>query len=112
MALIRDFFRFIALVVGLVAGIIALLIDLGNSIIAHATSNTSHGFIGFLVVLIGIVGALMAVFWPRASALLMVISLVAFFFVVGPTAIVSGLLFLIAAALAYFDRGRARSQAA
>jgi hypothetical protein len=110
-AIIRDFLRFIGLVVGLLAGVLGLLVDLGSSVVAHATNNASHGFIGFLIVGVGIVGALMAVFWPRASALLMVISAIAFFFVVGPVAAVSAVLFVIAAALAYFDRGRAKARA-
>ncbi|HEU5441955.1 MAG TPA: hypothetical protein VFU88_21930 [Ktedonobacterales bacterium] len=111
MAIIRDFLRFIGLVVGLLAGVLGLLVDLGSSVVAHATNNASHGFIGFLIVGVGIVGALMAVFWPRASALLMLISAIAFFFVVGPVAAVSAVLFVIAAALAYFDRGRAKAKA-
>ncbi|WIG59765.1 MAG: hypothetical protein OJF49_002512 [Ktedonobacterales bacterium] len=105
MALFRDFMRFVALAVGLVAGLLALLIDLG----ALAFAGKTHPGWGLLIVLIGIAGALIAPFSGRYAALLMLFSAIAFFFAVGAGAAVSSVFFIIAAALAYFDRSRAKA---
>ena len=115
MRIVRDFMRILALVIGLIAALIGILIDIGYVIASHVQSVSSHGFLGFVAVLIGIIGALAAPFNGVVGAILMVISAVAFFFIASPTiggwAAVSGVLFLIAAALAYFDRSRARARA-
>ncbi len=114
MRIIRDFMRFIALVIGLVAGLIGILVDIGYVVASHVQSVSSHGFLGFVAVLVGIIGALAAPFSGAVAAILMVISAVAFFVIAMPVAggwaAVSGVLFLIAAALAYFDRSRARAR--
>ncbi|HKS70616.1 MAG TPA: hypothetical protein VJQ45_09345 [Ktedonobacterales bacterium] len=115
MRIVRDFMRIIALVIGLIAALIGILIDIGYVIASHVQSVSSHGFLGFVAVLIGIIGALAAPFNGVVGAILMVISAVAFFVIALPVAggwaAVSGVLFLIAAALAYFDRSRARARA-
>lgn len=115
MRLVRDFMRIIALVIGLIAGLIAILADIGYVITNHVKSLDSHGFLGFVAVAIGVIGALAAPFNGVVAAILMVISAVAFFIIASPTiggwAAISGVLFLIAAALAYFDRYRSRARA-
>jgi hypothetical protein len=113
MRILRDFMRIIALVVGLIAGLVGILVDLIYVAGNHLQSVSSHGGLGFGAVAIGVIGALAAPFNGLVAAVLMVVSLIAFFVVVGPIGAFSGVLFLIAAALAYFDRTRrARAQAA
>ncbi|MFI5274271.1 MAG: hypothetical protein ACHQ4H_14655 [Ktedonobacterales bacterium] len=112
MQIFRDFMRFIALVVGLVGALIALLINFGVVIANHVGGNTSHGVIGLVIVLIGAAGAIAAPFNGAVAALLLVISAVAFFFIAGPVAAFSAVLLLIAAALAFFDRSRVGVRAA
>ncbi len=106
MRIFRDFMRFVALVVGLLAGLVGIIVDIVYVIGSHVQSVSSHGGLGFLAIVIGIVGALAAPFNGVVAAVLMVISLIAFFIIVGPIAAFSGVLFLIAAALAFFDRYR------
>lgn len=112
MRIFRDFMRFVALVVGLVAGLVGILVDIIYVIGSHISSVSSHGGLGFGAVAIGVIGALAAPFNGLVAAILMVVSLIAFFAIVGPIGAFSGVLFLIAAALAFFDRSRARVQAA
>lgn len=118
MRVFRDFMRFIALIVGLIAGVIGILVDIGYVIASHVQSVSSHGFLGFVAVVIGVIGAFAAPFNGVVAAILMVISAIAFFIIAMPVAggwaAVSGVLFLIAAALAFVDRSRAgaRAQAA
>ncbi|HEV2459443.1 MAG TPA: hypothetical protein VGS80_13880 [Ktedonobacterales bacterium] len=107
----RFILRFIATIFGIIGFVIGLLVDLGNSAL-HAVgvnSTQTHGFIGFFLVLIGLIGAFIAVPLPLAAAVLMLIACVGSFFIVGPVAIVAGIFFIIGAALAFFDRTRAKA---
>lgn len=106
MRIFRDFMRFVALAVGLIAGLVGIIVDIVYVIGNHLTSVSSHGGLGFGAVVIGIIGALAAPFNGLVAAILMLISLIAFFAIVGPIGAFSGVLFLIAAALAFFDRSR------
>lgn len=102
-----------ALVLGLLGFVLGLIFD---AIYAGANhlfdpGNQTHGFIALLLLLVGLVGALSAIFAPRFAALLLVISAVGFFIIALAYAIVPALFLLIAAALAYLDRSKAAARA-
>jgi chromate transport protein ChrA len=106
MKLIGRLGALIAGVLGFVAGIIADLIHSAASHIFQPSSST-HGFIALLFLIVGLIGALIALFAPRASALLLVVSAVGFIIFVGFVAgIIPAILLLIAAGLAFIDRGK------
>ncbi len=110
--------RTIGMILGLLAGAIMLIIDILYSLtntlskLAGDTGFTSHFFLGLLCVILGVVGAFLADPLPTASVVLMLIAAVAFFFLVGAWAIIPGIIFLIAIAIVFFDRSRAKARAA
>ncbi|MDE3228654.1 MAG: hypothetical protein KGO05_02135 [Chloroflexota bacterium] len=110
--------RTIGTILGLLAGALMLIIDILYSL-AHAISrvagyptDTTHFFLGLLVTIIGVVGAFLADPLPMASVVLMLISAVAFFFLVGAWAIIPAIFFAIAIVIVFLDRGRSRTRAA
>lgn len=110
--------RTVGAVVGVVAAAVMLTLNVLYSLshtiarLAGFAPNQSHFFIGLLVTLIGLFGAIVAPLMPTISVALMVIATVAFFFVVGAWAIIPGVLFVIAIAIVFADRGRKRVRAA
>jgi hypothetical protein len=101
-----------ALILGLIGCAIALVMDILYSsahrlgAIESADVVQTHGFIGFLLVLVGIVGSILALFAPTAAAVLLLIAGIGLFFVVKGWAIISFIFFLLAAILALVDRSR------
>ena len=103
-----------ALVLGILGFLLGLIFD---AIYAGANhifdpGNTTHGFIALLLLLVGLVGAIAAVPGPRFAALLLVISAVGFLIIAHGFAIIPAIFLLIAALLAYVDRGKVQSRAA
>jgi len=99
--------RLLAMITGLVGVIIAFVINILYSFF-HALSRVvgiptsqSHFFYGLLVVVIGLVGSLLAMFIPIAGAVLLVVSGIAFFFIAGWWALLASPFLLVAAALAF-----------
>jgi hypothetical protein len=104
--------RFLAMIVGLVGSVLALIFDFLTSVIKDLTGNhnTSHGIIGLLLTLLAFVGALAAVPSGFIAAALLVIAGVGLFFALGVGPAIVPAIFLFAAAiLAYLDRSRARA---
>jgi hypothetical protein len=93
--------------------IVGLILNIVHSTFNHVfdPGSTTHGFIAFLFLVVGLIGALIALFAPRVSALLLLISAIGFIIFVGFIAgIVPALLLLLAALLAYIDRSVARAR--
>jgi hypothetical protein len=109
--------RTIGFILGLLASALVLIIDilysLTNTLVkaSGGTGVNSHFFIGILLVIVGAVGAFLADPIPMASVVLMLIAGIAFFFLVGGWAIIPAIVFLIAIALVFFDRNRAKAKA-
>ena len=109
--------RTIGMILGLLASALVLIIDILYSLtntLVKASGHTgvdSHFFIGLLVTLIGVVGAFLADPLPDVSVILMLIAAVGFFFLVGPWAIIPGIVFLIALVIVFLDRGHAKKAA-
>jgi hypothetical protein len=101
-----------ALIVGLIGFVLGLILDAIHSTIKHVLDpgSTTHGFIALLFLVVGLVGSLIALFAPRASALLLLIAAIGFIIFVGfGFGIVPALIMLLAAFLAYIDRSKARA---
>jgi hypothetical protein len=101
-----------ALIVGVLGFIAGFVLNIAHSTFNHVfdPGSTTHGFIAFLFLLVGLVGALVALFAPRFAALLLLISAVGFVIFVGfLVGIVPAILLLLAALLAYIDRSVARA---
>lgn len=109
--------RFAAAVVGLVAVVIGLIINLFYSGIHDALKlagqqnvDQTHGFIGLALMLVAFVGVLFAMFRPRLAAALFAISGLAFIYPLGAYAVLPTVLLVIAALLAFLDRGPAKAK--
>ena len=99
--------RMLAMIVGLVGVVLAFIVNLlycslhvlGR--VAGITSSPSHFFFGLLVVLIGLIGSVLALFAPIVGAVLLAVAGIAFFFIAGWWALLASPFLLIAAVLAY-----------
>jgi hypothetical protein len=101
-----------ALIAGVLGFVVGLIFNVAHSTITHLfePSSTTHGFIVLLFLVVGLVGALIALFAPRAAALLLLISAVGFIIFIGNilVGIIPAIILLIAAGLAFIDRGRVK----
>ncbi len=107
-----------ALILGLFGVIVALVVNFAYSGVHDALRlggdkniSQSHGFIGFLLIVVGLVGALLALPAPVVSAFLLLVAGVGFFFIVKAYAILASVFLLLAALLAYIDRNRKSAKA-
>lgn len=99
--------RILALIIGLFGVVAAFIINLLYSVL-HVLSrvvgipnNGSHFFFGLLVIFVGFVGSLLAVFAPSIGAVLLLVAGIAFFFIAGWWALLASPFLLIGAVLAY-----------
>ena len=108
--------RTLALIIGLLGVVLAFIINLLYSSlhvlgrVAGITSDQTHFFWGLIVIFIGLVGSLFALFIPTVGAVLLLVAGIAFFFIAGWWALLASPFLLIAAALVY-THSRAQRQA-
>lgn len=109
--MLRISARVLALILGVIGAICALIINIVYSTGRHVNNivfngdATSHGFIGLLLVLVGLVGAIVTPLLPIAGAVLMAIAGIGFFFIVGWWALLlASPLLLIGAGIAFNAR--------
>jgi len=99
--------RVLAMLLGIFGVIIAFIINLLYSSlhvlgrVAGITNNQTHFFYGLLVILIGFIGSLLALFFPTVGAVLLVVAGIAFFFIAGWWALLASPFLLVAGVLAY-----------
>jgi hypothetical protein len=112
---VRFALRIVAAVIGVVGAIVAFIVNALYSGIhdvmkaSGAFSGRTHGFIGLLLVVVGLVGAFAGIPWPIAGAVLMLIAGLGFIYVVHWWALVASPLFILAAVLAYMDRNKEKA---
>lgn len=109
MTAMRVIGRLGALILGLIGVVVGLILDLTGLIIGHSTGQQTHGFLGLVLLLVGLIGSVLAVFSPVTAAILMLIAGIGFFWVIGAGAILVAPFFVVAAILAYLDRNPARA---
>ena len=99
--------RVLAMIIGLVGVVVAFIVNLLYSSlhvlgrIAGVAYGPSHFLFGLLVVLIGLIGSVLALFAPIAGAVLLLVAGIAFFFIAGWWALFASPFLLIAAVLAF-----------
>ena len=105
--------RTVGMLLGLLAAALMLIVDILYSLThtlselaGRNTGNTTTFFIGLMVTIFGLVGALLADPWPMASVVMMVVAAVVFFFLVGAWALIPAVFFAIAILIVFFDRRR------
>ncbi|HKT38721.1 MAG TPA: hypothetical protein VJR48_10140 [Ktedonobacterales bacterium] len=110
--------RTLAMISGLVGTGIALILDILYSLahvvgrVTNISNDTGHFWWGLLFVIVALVGSLVGLGNTAVGALLLVIAGIAFFFVVGPWALLASPFMLLGALLFYAGRGeRARAVA-
>ncbi len=114
----RIALRTVALIIGVVGFVIGLIVNFAYSSfhfigdMMGADIRQTHGFIGFWVLLLGVIGALLAPFAAVVSAVIMLVAAIALFFVLHWAALLVSPFFIVAAILAFLDRPAARTASA
>ena len=108
--LARFTMRTIALIVGLIGTILALIIDILYSLahvlgrITGISNDTGHFFYGLLAVLVALGGSLLAPISPILAAVMLLAAGIGFFFVVGWWAIIASIFLFVAALMTFSNR--------
>jgi len=111
----RFALRTVALIIGIVGVVIGLIVNFANSTfhfigdMMGADVRQSHGVIGFLVLMLGLIGALLAPFTALVSAVIMLVVAIALFFILHWAALLVSPFFIVAAVLAFLDRPASRT---
>jgi hypothetical protein len=92
------------MILGLIGFAIGLVADFIGTVHGYATDVTHHGFVGLVLLLIGLAGSLLALFAPVVAAVLLLIAGIGFFYVLGTGALFVAPFFIVAAVLAFVDR--------
>ncbi len=106
----RFALRTVALIIGVVGFIVGLIVNFAYSSIHFigdmmgADVRQSHGVIGFLTLVVGLVGALLAPFSATVSAVVMLVVGIALFFILHWAALLVSPFFIVAAVIAFLDR--------
>jgi hypothetical protein len=109
--------RFIAMLLGLVGAVIALIINVLTSFthaIAAASGaqvSQSHGFYGLALFAVALVGSFLALPRPRTASAFLLVAGVGFYFVLGWWTLLASPFLLLAAVLAFLDRTNAAKKA-
>jgi len=99
--------RILAMITGLVGVVIAFIVNLLYSSfqimgrVSGVVSGPSHFLFGMLVIMIGLIGSVVALFAPIVGAVLLAVAGIAFFFLAGWWALFASPFLLFAAVLAY-----------
>ncbi len=107
--------RLAAAVLGLIGVILALVVNFAYSgvhdflNISGTSASNSHGFIGLGLIVLAFIGSVVALFKPRAAALLLLIGGAGFFYPVGWFALIASPFMLLGALLAFIDRSPSKS---
>ena len=109
MALLRDAFRVIGMVVGIVGALLAFIVTIIHFIFKAIVSNglgTGHTPTGIALSILALIGALIALPFPLVSGVLMLIAGIGMFFVAGGLGALPFFVLAIAALLVFLDRNR------
>lgn len=111
----RIALRTLALIIGVIGFVWGLVVNFAYSSFRFIGDmmgrdvRATHGVIGFLVLIVGLIGALLAPFSAVASAVLMLLVGIVLFFILHWAAILVSPIFFIAAILAFLDRPAMRA---
>ncbi len=108
--LARFTFRTVALIVGLIGTVLVLIVNILYSL-AHVlgritgfTNDSSHFFLGLIVVLVALGGSFLAPVLPILAAVMLVAAGIAFFFFVGWWAVIAAPFLFVAALMTFSNR--------
>lgn len=107
--------RTLALIIGVAGFIWGVIVNFAYSTFRFigdmmgSDVRQSHGVIGFVVLVIGLIGALIAPFSATVSAVVMLVVAIALFFILHWAALLVSPIFIIAAILAFLDRPATRA---
>jgi hypothetical protein len=99
-----------ALTLGLVGAVVGFIVNLLYSLahvlgrVAGVTANQSHFFIGTGLAILAGIGALVSAGAPEVGALLMVLAIIGFAFIIGWWAVIPGVFLVVAAGMAILGR--------
>lgn len=105
----RTALRFAAAIIGVIGAIDGLVINFVVSAFKRAqdilggTADPSHGFIGLLICLIALAGALLVLRSPLVGGFLLLLAGIAFFFIVHWWGLLAGPQMIVGGALALMD---------
>lgn len=107
--------RTVGMIVGIIGALLALIVTLFSVIAFHTeqlfdvSGKHSHGFIGFLCFVVGLIGALLSLPSAMVAAVLMAVAGLVMLYVAGGWGIIPLIFLGLAAILVFLDRGRARA---
>jgi hypothetical protein len=108
--------RTLGMILGLVGAVLAFVITLFTvagrhigDIVNPSSAGTSHGFLGTVAFIIGLVGALLALPSATVSAVLMLIAGLLMLYVAGGWGVIPLILLGLGAVLVFLDRNAARA---
>jgi hypothetical protein len=108
--------RTLGMILGLVGAILAFVITLFTvagrhigDIVNPGTTGTSHGFLGTVAFIVGLVGALLALPSATVGAVLMLVAGLLMLYVAGAWGVIPLIFLGLGAVLAFLDRGSARA---
>lgn len=105
----RTALRIAATIIGVIGAIDALVINFVVSAFKRAqdilggTADPSHGFIGLLICLVALAGALLVLRFPLVGGILLLVTGIAFFLIVHWWALLASPQMLVGGALALMD---------
>ena len=106
----RFTMRTIAMIVGLIGTVLALIIDILYSLVhvlgkvAGMPNDSTHFFYGLIVVLVALGGSFLTIISPIIAALMLLGAGIAFFFIVGWWAIIASVFLFVAALITFSNR--------
>lgn len=118
MTILKFAGRTLAMVLGLLGAFVSLVVNLAYSGVNHlvdfsnGTSTQTHGGWGFILFIVGLIGALIPIAFPEVAAVLMLIAAIGMFFVVKGWAVIGSIFLILGAILAFLDRKSKKAQAA
>jgi hypothetical protein len=99
--------RFLSTIIGVIGAVVALIVSLSSTILhAIGVTDQSHGVVGFLLFLVALVGAFLAIPFPASAGVLMLLAGLGYIYVVGWGALIASPLLILAAIIAYRDRSK------
>jgi hypothetical protein len=107
--------RFLALIVGIIGGVIGFIINILNSSLHFVgqifgiTNTGGHLFIGTLVAIVAVIASILVLFAPEVGAIVLILCTIGFFFAIGWWALIPALFLLLGAWLAFRARGERRT---
>ncbi|MGO8951270.1 MAG: hypothetical protein ACLQUY_27165 [Ktedonobacterales bacterium] len=107
--------RTLALILGIIGAVIGFVINIANSSLHFVgqlmgfTNSGGHLFIGTLVSIVAVIGAILILFAPEVGAILLILCTIGYFAAIGWWALIPAIFLLLGAWLGFQSRSERQS---